>query len=143
MKTRKARTALLLSLLVITASVLCACAEQNPSEDIPENKALHLTITMTYPEKVEPANYIKDYKFRVEKGTSLLEGLQLFCKVNDISLNIDTTNNVVEGINGVNNGDMKHYEWKCRINDEEVTDSPDTVKLKDNDHVEWYYTKVK
>ena len=72
----------------------------------------------------------------------MLEATELYCNISEIQLLVDTTNNEVQGINGINNGELKkNYVWKYKINGKEVSDNPQDYDLKDGDNIIWYYTK--
>lgn len=141
----RSMTYILAAALVVSIGLLFAgCGnEQQETEKVPRDKAVRITLTITYPKKVEPENYSTQTVFRAEKGTSLLDAMQLVCKINNIPLNVDTTTDTIEGINDVNNGDLKHYVWKCRVNGTLREETPDKIKMKNGDSIEMMYVREK
>ena len=99
------------------------------------------TMNIRYPAKAN-MDAVKNVKFKVEKKSTVMQAMQIFCNVNDIPLNVDTTNNIIEGINNVNNGDFNaKYVWKFKVNGELCKASPVDKILKSGDILQWIYTK--
>lgn len=102
---------------------------------------INLLISIDYPGKANKPD-LENFKFKAEEDSSVLEATELYCNISEIQLLVDTTNNEVQGINGINNGELKkNYVWKYKINGKEVSDNPQDYDLKDGDNIIWYYTK--
>ncbi|MDY2991445.1 DUF4430 domain-containing protein [Hornefia butyriciproducens] len=102
---------------------------------------INLLISIDYPGKANKPD-LENFKFKAEEDSSVLEATELYCNISEIQLLVDTTNNEVQGINGINNGELKKkYVWKYKINGKEVSDNPQDYDLKDGDNIIWYYTK--
>lgn len=102
---------------------------------------INLLISIDYPGKANKPD-LENFKFKAEEDSSVLEATELYCNISEIQLLVDTTNNEVQGINGINNGELKKkYVWKYKINGKEVSDNPQDYDLKDGDNIIWYYAK--
>ena len=128
-------TILLLSLAMVTS-----CGE-NENEEQPIINPIEITISIDYPDKAEIED-VEEEPFKIEEDSTVLDAIQLYCNVNDIPLNIETTDGSVDGINDVNNYILyENRAWKYKINDELQESPANTQVLKDGDSLQWFYKK--
>ena len=133
---------------------------QEPIED-----PIEVTISIDFPDGAE-AEDITEEAFLVEDGTTVLDALQIYCNVNDIPVNVETTAAAVYGINGVNNSDGTAENpdeeaddeeiaaetetdestetaltgsWHYSVNGEESSTPENEVRLSDGDSIIWIY----
>ena len=126
----------MLTLLVIFS--LSGCSGQG-QQDTPTVDSIEVTISIDYPGKSED---IKNQKFRVEEETSVLQAIELYGNVNNISILVDTTNATLEGIhNVINHVTYKTYAWQYSVNGKLKTKAIDNYALEDGDHLEFVYAK--
>lgn len=136
---RSAISLMLIFLLIIgTAAVISGCGKK---KEVKISNPISVTVTISYPSKAKLDN-VRKVQFKVEKKSTVMQAMQIFCNVNDIPLNVDTTNNTIEGINDVNNGDYnKKYVWKYKINGDLCQTNVADKVLRTGDTITWFYTK--
>lgn len=128
-------TILLLSLAMVTS-----CGENN-NEEQPIINPIEITISIDYPDKAEIED-IEEETFKIEEDSTVLDAIQLYCNVNDIPLNIETTDGSVDGINDINNYILyTNRTWQYKINDELIDSPANTHILIDGDNLQWVYKK--
>ena len=126
----------LLTLLVVFFLWGCSSQEQ---EEVPAVDSIEVTISIDYPGKSAD---LKDQPFRLEEETSVLQAVELYGNVNDISILVDTTNATLEGIHGViNHVTYKTCEWQYAVNGKLKTKAINKYILEDGDHLEFVYAK--
>ena len=143
--------------------VLALCSEKKVQEPIED--PIEVTISIDFPDGAE-AKDITEEAFLVEDGTTVLDALQIYCNVNDIPVNVETTAAAVYGINGVNNSDGTAENpdeeaddeeiaaetetdestetaltgsWHYSVNGEESSAPENEVRLSDGDSIIWIY----
>ncbi len=138
MKRRAISLMLIFVLIIGTAAVISGCGKK---KEVKISNPINVTMNIRYPAKAN-MDAVKNVKFKVEKKSTVMQAMQIFCNVNDIPLNVDTTNNIIKGINNVNNGDFNaKYVWKFKVNGELCKASPVDKILKSGDILQWIYTK--
>lgn len=91
-------------------------------------------------------NYNKnkdEYNLKIEEGRSVLDLLKLASEKNNFSLKYQNYKGIgafVEMINEIKNGQDNQY-WQYTINGKYADKAADKWKLKNNDSVEWRFTK--
>lgn len=140
MKTNHLKKILICLLAAITLFALYGCGDKN-NRDIADVDSISVSISVDYPVKAKKAD-LKTLPFRAEEDSSILQVVELFGNVNDISILVDTTYSTLEGIDGViNHVTLKAGTWQYKINGE-LKDKPiSDVILKDGDHLELVYAK--
>lgn len=88
--------------VVALAAAAAACSDKTAEEPIQD--PIEVSISIDFPEGAGVED-ISEQTFLVEDGTTVLDALQIYCNVNDIPVNVETTAASVYGINGVNNSD--------------------------------------
>ena len=131
-----------LCLMILLSGILCfasSCGAE--SEDTtPDIQSIDITVTIDFPKKAKITDIQQD-SFTIEEESTVLETIELYGNVNNISVLVDTTNNTLEGIHGIINDVYKEtYTWQCTVNDKAVK-SIAKKELKDGDIVEFKYTK--
>lgn len=126
----------LLTLLVVFS--FCGCSSQEQQET-PTVDTIEITISIDYPGKGAD---LRNQSFRVEEDSSVLQVMELYGTVNDISVLVDTTNVTLEGINGViNHVTYKTCNWQYYVNDKLKTKAIDKYTLENGDHLKLVYEK--
>lgn len=126
----------LLTLLLVLG--LCGCSSQE-AQEAPTVDPIEITISIDYPGKSAD---LKDQPFRVEEESSVLEVVELYGNVNDVSVLVDTTNSTLEGIhNVINHVTYKTCAWQYSVNGKMKTKEIDKFILEDGDHLELVYAK--
>jgi hypothetical protein len=142
MKNRKILASLLVCALltgILFALSACGKPNQNGSQQI-ENP-IEITISIKYPDKAKKPD-IEAVGFKVEKKSTVMLALQLYCSVHEIPLMIDTTSNTVQGINNIENGVLiKNRMWKYRLNGRLNDAAAAEKKLHDGDELQWVYVE--
>ena len=113
---------------------------QYNSEPAPIVNPINVTISIDYPKKADLED-VKDADFKVEEGASVLDAIQLYCNVNELPINVETTSSSIIGINDVNNGDYNSKTWQYKINGELCDTDVSEKILKDGDSIQWVYMK--
>jgi len=127
-------TAMLISVFLVTG-----CGEQPEQTEIVN--PINITISIDYPKKSN-LDDITDITFKIEEDSSVLEAIQLFCNVNEMPVNVETTVGTIVGINDLNNGDIYSKRiWQFKVNGE-LSDHPaGEIILQEGDRLEWVYRK--
>lgn len=126
-------------LLLCLACFVAACS--NNEEEVPDIASIDISLTINYPEKSKAVD-IKNVSFKIEEETTVLQAIQLYGNVNNISVLVDTTHSTLEGINGIINGvDTKNNVWKFKLNGKYVSASESEKLLEDGDSLEFLYVK--
>lgn len=94
----------ILAAATVVALAASAAACSNKTEDEPAENTIEVSISIDFPEG-SGVEDITDQTFLVEEGTTVLDALQIYCNVNEIPVNVETTAAAVYGINGINNSD--------------------------------------
>lgn len=131
-----------LCLMILLSGILCFASSCGTESEDPSTtiQSIDITVTIDYPKKSKITDIQKD-SFTIEEESTVLETIELYGNVNNISVLVDTTNNTLEGIHGIINDVYKEtYTWQCIINDKAVK-SIAKKELKDGDIVEFKYTK--
>lgn len=163
MKKNTIKKVLALSAILALAAAAAGCSEKKVQEPIED--PIEVTISIDFPDGAE-AEDITEEAFLVEDGTTVLDALQIYCNVNDIPVNVETTAAAVYGINGVNNSDgtaenpdeeaddeeiaaEKETDestetaltgsWHYSVNGEESNAPENEVRLSDGDSIIWIY----
>lgn len=125
-------------LILLSVLFLCGCGNQD-QEETPTVDPIEITISIDYPGK---SSDLTAEPFRVEEDSSVLQVVELYGNVNDISILIDTTNSTLEGVHGViNHVNYKTCAWECYVNDKLKTKDIDDFILEDGDHLQLVYEK--
>ncbi len=142
MKKRKIMASLLVcALLTGIMFALSACGKPNQIGSQQIENPIEISISIKYPEKAKKPD-IEAVGFKVEKNSTVMLALQLYCSVHDIPLMIDTTSNTVQGINNIENGVLiKDRAWKYRLNGRLSNAAVAEKKLHDGDELQWIYAK--
>ena len=165
---KKSTLTKILAAATVVALAASAAACSDKTEDEPAENTIEVSISIDFPEG-SGVEDITDQTFLVEEGTTVLDALQIYCNVNEIPVNVETTAAAVYGINGVNNseaGDAGSEDgeapaeqangeesgetavegsaaitgsWHYSVNGEEGTAAENEVKLADGDSIIWIY----
>lgn len=128
------------AILLLSLTMVTSCGENNKEEQ-PIINPIEITISIDYPDKAEIED-IKEETFKIEEDSTVLDAIQLYCNVNNIPLNVETTDGLVDGISDVNNYILyKNSSWKYKINDELIESPANTQILVDGDSLQWVYKK--
>jgi len=139
MNKKMIRTQLCL-LTLLAALCLCGCGGKE-TQETPAVDSIEVFISIDYPQKAKKPD-LKTLPFRIEEDSSVLQVVELFGNVNDISILVDTTYATLEGVDGViNHVTLDTGTWQYKINDKLKDKSVDDMILKDGDHLELVYTK--
>ena len=143
MKTKRDVKVLICLLAVLGLFCLCGCADPSSTgDDASAVEPIDLSVSIDYPAKAKKPD-LKTLPFRAEEDCSVLQVVELFGNVNDISILVDTTYSTLEGVDGVINGvTLKTGEWQYQINGETMDKPISEVILKDGDHLELVYKKA-
>lgn len=134
----KLMTLLLICILTVGAVSVTACGKNTNTST---TKSIQITVNIEYPSQSK-LNKLENIQFQVEKGSTVMEAMQLFGNVNELPLKVDTTSNIVVGISNVENGNYnKKYAWKYKINNKACDTNVATKVLKSGDSLTWYYGK--
>ena len=95
MKKNTIKKVLALSAILALAAAAAGCSEKKVQEPIED--PIEVTISIDFPDGAE-AEDITEEAFLVEDGTTVLDALQIYCNVNDIPVNVETTAAAVYGI---------------------------------------------
>ena len=126
-------------MILLTGLFLWGCG--NGDNETPSVDSINISISIDYPAKAKQPD-LKTLPFRIEENSSVLQVVELYGNVNNMSILIDTTYTTLEGIDGViNHVTLKSGVWQYKINGELKNKSIDKVILKDGDHLELIYTK--
>lgn len=163
MKKNTIKKVLALSAILALAAAAAGCSGKKAQEPIED--PIEVTISIDFPDGAE-AEDITEEAFLVEDGTTVLDALQIYCNVNDIPVNVETTAATVYGINGVNNSDGTAENpdeeaddeeiaaetetdgstetsltgsWHYSVNGEESGTPENEVRLSDGDSIIWIY----
>jgi hypothetical protein len=165
MKKNTIKKVLALSAILALAAAAAGCSEKKVQEPIED--PIEVTISIDFPDGAE-AEDITEEAFLVEDGTTVLDALQIYCNVNDIPVNVETTAAAVYGINGINNSDDTAENpneeaeaddeeiaaetetdestetaltgsWHYSVNGEESSAPENEVRLSDGDSIIWIY----
>ena len=129
-------------LLILCLSICLWGCSEDAGEETPVVDPIQITITIDYPAKAKIPD-IRDEAFRVEEDSSVLEIIELYGSVNEVSVLVDTTNSTLEGIHGVINHVFgKNYEWKYKVNGEFTKKSIDDYIAEDGDLLEFVYVRA-
>ena len=123
MKKNTIKKVLALSAILALAAAAAGCSEKKVQEPIED--PIEVTISIDFPDGAE-AEDITEEAFLVEDGTTVLDALQIYCNVNDIPVNVETTAAAVYGINGVNNSDGTAENPDEEADDEEIAAETET-----------------
>lgn len=141
MKTKGMMKQVLCLLTLMALLLLCGCGSDK--DETPSVDSIDLSISIDYPAKAKKPD-LKTLPFRAEEDSSVLQVVELFGNVNEISVLVDTTYSTLEGIDGViNDVTLKTGAWQYKINGEPSDNPIQDVILKDGDHVEFIYSKTK
>ena len=100
-----------------------------------------VTSRIDYPKKSEIPD-VENTDFKIEENSSVLEAIQLYCNVNDMPINVETTDGTIVGINGLNNGDFHPNRiWQYKVNGELSASPAGEYILQEGDVLEWVYKK--
>ena len=139
MRSKRSISFILCVALISAVFLMVGC--DSKEEETPIVNPIQITITIDYPERAEQED-ITEQPFNIEEDSSVLEAIQLYCNVNDMEINIETTKGTVVGINGLNNGDLfTNRTWQFKINGRLADESAGKVILEDGDSLEWVYRK--
>lgn len=130
-----------LCVLLVSVLFLCSGCSSQEEEATPNVETINITLSIDYPNQSNRTD-IKEVAFKLEEDTTVLQLIELYGNVNNLSILVDTTHSTLEGINGVNNGAYwKKGEWKFTIN-EKFTSKPEGEKtLENGDFVQFIYVK--
>lgn len=143
MKKKHIRKVLVCLALLISALICIGCSSNDHSEESLNVKSINISISIDYPEKAKQPD-LKTLPFRLEEGTSGLQAVELYGNVNNTSVLVDTTYSTLEGIDSIiNHVTLKAGEWQYKINGKAMDKPIGDVILKDGDHLELIYMKVK
>ncbi len=140
MKTQRIMKYFFCCLLLLSMLFLCGCSNED-EQDAPNVDSIAISISIDYPAKAKLPD-LKTLPFRIEEDSTVLQVVELFGNVNDISILVDTTYSALAGIDGViNHVTLKSSVWQYKINGELKDKSINKVILKDGDHLELVYAK--
>lgn len=127
--------------LCFIASVLCMTGCGKKDEPLEIINPITITISIDYPKKSEIPD-VENTDFKIEENSSVLEAIQLYCNVNDMPINVETTDGTIVGINGLNNGDFHPNRiWQYKVNGELFASPAGEYILQEGDVLEWVYKK--
>lgn len=139
MKKRKPICAILCIILLTSVFFMTGCG--NEPEEMEIINPITITISIDYPKKSN-LDDVNEIPFKIEEDSSVLEAIQLFCNVNEMPVNIETTDGTVVGINDLNNGDIyARRTWQYKINGTSSDLPAGETILQAGDHLEWVYEK--
>ena len=139
MKKRKPICSILCVLLFLSVFFMTGCG--NEPEETEIINPITITISIDYPKKSNLDDVI-EVPFKIEENSSVLEAIQLFCNVNEMPVNIETTDGTVVGINDLNNGDLNtRRTWQYKINGRLSQLPAGEAILQEGDLLEWVYQK--
>lgn len=140
---KKTTRKILLCVLIVLAALFCISCGSNSEGETPSVESVDISISIDFPTKAKLPD-LRTLPFRVEEETTVLQAVELYGTVNNISIWVDTTTSSLEAIDGVINGmTSKKGEWQYRINGEETGKPISEAVLKNGDHVELIYTNTK
>lgn len=128
----------LLSLIIASAAFTTGCGTADKQKNVVH--PIEVMISIDYPAGAKIPD-MEHFKFKVEKGSNVLEATELYASLAEIPLLIDTTSNTVIGIDDVKNTGKgkKEKRWKVSVNAELIKSLPSEKKLKDGDDIQWKY----
>lgn len=130
---------LLIAVLVLISALITGCSGSKEESAPKGSDSIDIMISIDYPAKAEIPD-MENIKFKVEKNSSVLDAIQLYCSVSEISCLVDTSFNSLEGIGGVQNGDYDKYAtWHCMVNDALIAGDPSNHKLANGDSLSLIY----
>jgi len=140
MKNRIRYGLLLCCLVVSMLFIFSGCGSSDDTETA-EIKSIDITLSIEYPVKSKIID-IKGVPFRLEEETSVLQMIELYGNVNNISVLVDTTHGTLEGISGIINGIYQNnHTWKFKINGKNSSTAVSDCILEDGDSIEFIYVK--
>lgn len=138
---KRIRYGLLLCILLVSMLFVFSGCGNNAEEDAPEVKSIDITLSIEFPQKSKIID-IKGVPFRVEEETSVLQMIELYGNVNNISVLVDTTHGTLEGISGIiNEVYQDNHTWKFKINGKNTSTAVSDCVLEDEDSIEFIYIK--
>lgn len=130
---------ILATLLVATLLTAAGCSEDE--EEAPLISPIKITLTIDFPEKSGRED-VDGLRFKLEEDSSALEAIQLYCKVNDIPMLVETTEEILVGIDGINDeADEKKGSWKFTVNGKTTRTPENETILETGDTLAWYYAE--
>lgn len=141
MKKRAISVILIAAMVLASVLALCSCGSNEDKDDAVIVHPISITMSIDYPDKSKIPDLVNE-SFKVEEDSTAFDAIQIYGAVNSVPILVETTGSTVEGINGVKNGDMGKRVWQFKINGKLYTGSPDDIKLKANDSLEWFYKPV-
>ena len=137
----KSRYGFLLCLLVVAMTLIFTGCGSSDDTETPEIKSIDITLSIEFPQKSKIID-IKGVPFRVEEETTVLQMIELYGNVNNISVLVDTTHGTLEGISGIINGVYQNnHLWKFKINGKNTSTAVSDCVLEDGDSIEFIYLK--
>lgn len=137
---KKILTNLIICMLVFSSIfVVTGCGKEK--EETPIVHPIKITISINYPQKSEIED-VEEVNFKIEEDSTVLDAIQLYCNVNELPVTVETTDESIQGINGVTNGDYgSKRHWQYKVNGK-LCETPENEKiLKDGDTLEWFFRK--
>ena len=132
---------LILCVLLISSALLISSCAAEETEEAPAVESVDITLSIDFPKKSNIID-INDISFRIEEDTTVLQAIQLYGNVNNISILVDTTHASLEGIHRVQNDVFTAgAEWRFKVNGKYVSKEESEYTLKSGDHVEFIYAK--
>lgn len=130
----------LLVFLLFTAVVFTGCGKDDKQKNVVH--PIDVMISVDYPSGAKIPD-MENFKFKVEKGSNVLEATELYASLAEIPLLIDTTSNTVIGINNVKNTGKgrKGKRWNFKVNGKAINSLPSEKKLADGDRIQWSYDR--
>lgn len=127
--------------LCFIASILCMTSCEKKDETPEIINPITITISIDYPKKSELPD-VETTAFKIEEDSSVLEAIQIYCNINDMPVNVETTDGTIVGINNLNNGDFHPNRiWQYKVNGQLCADPAGDYILQDGDVLEWVYKK--
>ena len=140
---KKTYRKLVLCMLIVMAALFCISCGNSSEDETTSVESVDINISIDFPEKAKLPD-LRTLPFRVEEETTVLQAVELYGTVNNISILVDTTASSLEGIDGVINGiTLKKGEWQYKVNGKETSKSISEAVLKNGDHLELIYTNKK
>jgi len=140
-KKRAISVILIAAMVLASVLALCSCGSNEDKDDAVIVHPISITMSIDYPDKSKIPDLVNE-SFKVEEDSTAFDAIQIYGAVNSVPILVETTGSTVEGINCVKNGDMGKRVWQFKINGKLYTGSPDDIKLKANDSLEWFYKPV-
>lgn len=138
MKTKRVRrlSILLLMFLLLSAS---GCAG-DPAADGSDVNTIHISLSILYPQTPEQES-VQDYTMQVEEKATVMQVLESYSSQEGVPIQVrDASSPEVIAIGDV--AAEEGTQWRCTVNNEDVTDKASEQALEDGDEVVWSFVEI-